>query len=415
MKVMTLIAAVAVACGAGVLAKDTGSSKDLFEARTFRDTNGDWMPIRVFKPAPEDKAGKYPLIIWLHGAGGRGNTGGDYCTESQYLASEAVQKPHPCFVVAPRCPENIEQVTFPQRKGPVTVRLVDTQVPRGEKKYVAFAIRRNKKTPQSSVIFSNFRIYDKDAPTNAKAVDFSKVQFSPFGKQNGAGLTAEAIDGGKGMRLAVTVTNPNAAMKIPLTFTVSEKTVLEFDLDPVEPARSLSLLIKTDEELRDEKWVQVDWSSKTSSPTPAQPSYGMRMIPALIRNLQKEFNIDPQRVYIAGFSMGGFGTFDALLRYPELFAAGASVSGGGDESRAKELKNTPLWVFHGTSDPFVRFTRSKNMVEAIIAAGGSPKFSVYEGEGHMVAPKSLAEPGFLDWLFAQKKPAGTSTSQPVRQ
>jgi len=404
MKLMTLIAAVAVACGAGALAKDTGSSKDVFEARTFRDTNGDWMPIRVFKPTPYDKADKYPLVIWLHGAGGRGNAGGeDFCPEIQHLTSEEVQKQHPCFVVAPRCPQNIEQVTFPQKKGPVTVNLADTQVPRGEKKYLVFAIRRSKKAPQSTVVISNLRISDKDAPASAKAVDFSKVQFSPYGKQDGAGLTAEAIDGGKGMRLVVTVTNPNAAVKIPLAFTVSDKTVIEFDLDPVEPALSLSLLVANDEELRDEKWVQVPWDSKTSTPTPAQPSYGMRMIPALVESLQKEFSIDPQRIYIAGWSMGGFGTFDALLRYPDLFAAGATVSGGGDESRAKELKNTPLWVFHGNGDPFVRFTRSDNMVKAIRAAGGDPKFTTYEGEGHMIAPKSLAEPGFIDWLFAQKK------------
>jgi predicted peptidase len=43
-----------------------------FIAKLYRDSNRQQMPYRLFTPKAYDKSQEYPLIIWLHGAGGAG-------------------------------------------------------------------------------------------------------------------------------------------------------------------------------------------------------------------------------------------------------------------------------------------------------------------------------------------------------
>jgi predicted peptidase len=109
----------------------------------------------------------------------------------------------------------------------------------------------------------------------------------------------------------------------------------------------------------------------------------MRMNVKLLAALQKEFSIDPDRVYVAGLSMGGFGVWDALTRYPGLFAAGVAVCGGGDESKVAAIGKTPVWAFHSEDDPIVKVARSRNMVKALRDAGGTVKYTEYQGLGHI--------------------------------
>ena len=119
--------------------------------------------------------------------------------------------------------------------------------------------------------------------------------------------------------------------------------------------------------------------------------------------MQKEYSIDPQRIYLTGLSMGGYGTWDLLARKPDLFAAGVPVCGGGDESTAEQIANIPIWVFHGDLDSAVPVSRSRTMVEALKKAGGHPKYSEYPGVEHNSWDKAYADPELMKWLFAQKR------------
>ena len=85
----------------------------------------------------------------------------------------------------------------------------------------------------------------------------------------------------------------------------------------------------------------------------------------LLGALQKEFSIDPQRIYVTGLSMGGFGTWDLVARRPDLFAAAVPVCGGGDEATATKIAKLPVWVFHGAKDGVVKPARSDSMVKAL--------------------------------------------------
>ena len=71
----------------------------------------------------------------------------------------------------------------------------------------------------------------------------------------------------------------------------------------------------------------------------------------LISSLQTKHDIDPDRIYVTGQSMGGYGTFAAITLRPKLFAAAAPVCGGGQTELAKQIAQIPIWVFHGAKIP----------------------------------------------------------------
>jgi predicted peptidase len=133
-----------------------------------------------------------------------------------------------------------------------------------------------------------------------------------------------------------------------------------------------------------------------------EPSTWMRLTLEAIAELGQEFSIHPGRVYITGLSMGGFGTWDVITRYPGLFAAAVPICGGGDVRLAARCAGTPIWAFHGAADPVVPVQRTREMIAAVIAARGNPLYTEYPGVGHNSWDRAYAEPDLLPWLFAQR-------------
>ncbi|WP_020473233.1 carboxylesterase family protein [Zavarzinella formosa] len=150
------------------------------------------------------------------------------------------------------------------------------------------------------------------------------------------------------------------------------------------------------------KWVEVDWSADSHT-MPKEVSISEKLTLELIDQLLKDHPIDPKRIYLTGLSMGGYGTWDLLARKPELFAAGVPVCGGADEKTAQTLKKMPIWAFHGTKDTAVKPARSRNMVKALLEAGGHPKYTEYPEVGHNSWDKAYSDPEMFTWLFTQKK------------
>jgi predicted peptidase len=134
-----------------------------------------------------------------------------------------------------------------------------------------------------------------------------------------------------------------------------------------------------------------------------EPTEALRLMFGMISSLQKEYSIDDKRIYITGLSMGGFGTWDAISRKPDLFAAAVPVCGGGDVKNAETVAKVPLWIFHGAKDNAVPVERSRSMVEAIKKAGGDPKYTEYPNEGHASWVPAYKDADMMAWLFAQKK------------
>ena len=133
------------------------------------------------------------------------------------------------------------------------------------------------------------------------------------------------------------------------------------------------------------------------------PSKTMELVIALINKMIKDSPIDKNRIYITGLSMGGFGTFDAIARYPDLFAAAVPVCGGGDISKAESIKRIPIWIFHGAEDPAVDSQFSLDMVQALTKVGAHPGFTQYPESGHFSWLAAYSDPLMMEWLFRQHK------------
>jgi hypothetical protein len=133
---------------------------------------------------------------------------------------------------------------------------------------------------------------------------------------------------------------------------------------------------------------------------------GLRSVDSLVFEtigaLETEFEIDTHRRYVIGESLGGYGSWYFISSRPNMLAAAIPVCGGGDPGLAKNIINVPVWAFHGEKDRSVPVKLSREMIHAIKDAGGNPRYTELEGEGHII-PNSLKTPGLLDWLFAQKR------------
>ncbi len=155
-------------------------------------------------------------------------------------------------------------------------------------------------------------------------------------------------------------------------------------------------------------WVDAPIHNGSYTQT-SQPTPWLLMAKEIVDALQKEYQgIDSNRLYITGLSLGGYGVWDAIERWPSYFAAAIPIAGAGDPSKAAVLKNLPIWAFHGSADATVPVSGSRDMIAAIKAAGGHPLYTEYPGAGHGIwdsvyATTGTAQrtPGVLSWLFSQ--------------
>ena len=121
----------------------------------------------------------------------------------------------------------------------------------------------------------------------------------------------------------------------------------------------------------------------------------------LIETIATDCNVDRDRITITGVSMGGFGTWEMICSYPDVFAAAAPVCGGGMTWRAGSLKNMPLRVFHGGVDSVVELAYSQMMTDAVNKAGGTATLTVCPGVDHNSWIQTYRDTDVIDWLAAQ--------------
>ena len=121
-------------------------------------------------------------------------------------------------------------------------------------------------------------------------------------------------------------------------------------------------------------------------------------IVSFVKQLTEEYDIDTQKIYLTGLSMGGYGTWFTAMARPDLFAAIAPICGGGMAWNAGVLK-MPIWAFHGASDTVVSPTQSDEMVEALKFYGANVKYTRMDGVGHDVWVHAYNEE-LIYWLLS---------------
>jgi predicted peptidase len=236
----------------------------LFEKKTYTSPEGQVLPYRILYPEGFDKAKKYPLVLFLHGAGERGNDNEKQLTHGAKLfLSDQNRKQYPAIVIFPQCPAE----SFWS-----TVKIDNTKTPR------------------------------------------------------------------------------------------------EFTFDYTR-----------------------------------KPNVALVSAIEVVKQTIAAGSVDKKRAYIAGLSMGGMGTFEALYLYPKMFSAALPICGGGDATHYdKRIKKTSFWVFHGAVDAVVDVKYSRQMVERLKQLKADVRYSEYPDVNHNSWDNAFAEPDFMKWMFDHK-------------
>jgi len=135
------------------------------------------------------------------------------------------------------------------------------------------------------------------------------------------------------------------------------------------------------------------------------------MVAWLTKDLIGALRVDPERVYLTGLSMGGYGTWETAAKYPELFAAVAPICGRGDPSMAWRLRHTPTWIFHGAKDPVVPIKNSDDMNEAL-KQHGNVKYTVYPEADHDSWTETYLNEELYRWFLSHKRFKYTDATAP---
>ncbi|HET8646653.1 MAG TPA: PHB depolymerase family esterase [Vicinamibacteria bacterium] len=150
-----------------------------------------------------------------------------------------------------------------------------------------------------------------------------------------------------------------------------------------------------------------------------------RVATSALERTVAEFHGDPDRIYLAGLSMGAYGAWVLAFEDPQRYAAIVSVAGGivppahrrarlaqlpptlqADDpyaATAARVKGIPAWLFHGADDATVPVAESRRIVAALEKAGASPRYTEYAGVPHNAWDRAFAEPELAKWLLAQRR------------
>ncbi len=142
-----------------------------------------------------------------------------------------------------------------------------------------------------------------------------------------------------------------------------------------------------------------DFEPDTKNP----PSEAMAKVIELMKIFTERNYVDKSRIYVAGLSMGGMGTFDLCWRMPDMFAAAIAVCGAGAPVKAFKFSKLPIRIFHGEDDEIVSVEESLEMIAALEELGGNPEAFIYSDVNHNSWDNAFAESDFLSWLYKHEK------------
>lgn len=163
----------------------------------------------------------------------------------------------------------------------------------------------------------------------------------------------------------------------------------------------------------------------------------------LIKDIMENYPADENALYISGWSMGGWGTWDYGSSYPEKVAALIPICGGN--SADVSLKSKNIWIFHDIEDTAVRADTSQELIlmeflgmedskasgaflestgypfdddiytlgidvpeslgwtKGLESAVGSIRYTVTNWKSHGIWGRVYAYEALWDWLFEQKR------------
>ena len=153
------------------------------------------------------------------------------------------------------------------------------------------------------------------------------------------------------------------------------------------------------------------WATIVSREVPLKFSYAKRpkknpvldLVEGMLKEIVSNYEVDKNRLYIGGLSMGGMGAYEFVYRNPRKFAAAFAICGGANPKISRKIRR-PAWrIDHGEVDSVVPMALSEQMVEGLRKEKAQVSFNRYPAVNHNSWDNVFADPSFLPWLFSQSK------------
>ncbi len=122
----------------------------------------------------------------------------------------------------------------------------------------------------------------------------------------------------------------------------------------------------------------------------------------LLQEVIKTHNVDTDRVWIMGYSRGGFGTWEVACSYPETFSAVVAISARAMVA-IERVRHAGIWIFAGALDTGVPVEESRNMYQELKSVGADVRMNIFEGVGHGACAPAMQMEELWDWLVKQHK------------
>lgn len=138
-------------------------------------------------------------------------------------------------------------------------------------------------------------------------------------------------------------------------------------------------------------------------PEPETMAVSMEEVEAFINGMVPAYNIDPQRLYLLGFSQGAILSAAIALTMPErvvgvIMHSGYVPSGPELNLHPDDIKGKPFFVAHGKYDEVIPVTFGRDAQEFLEEAGADLTYQEYP-IGHGISEESLYD--LSEWLTGQ--------------
>lgn len=132
----------------------------------------------------------------------------------------------------------------------------------------------------------------------------------------------------------------------------------------------------------------------------SEPLYSKALI-FLVEEIIRNNRVDIGRIYATGLSMGGYGTLSIAKERPDLFSAIVPVCGGMDITNIENLKEIPIWLFHGDADEVVPVENSELIYDLLKPINPDIKITIYKGVNHNSWDRTYDNKKMYEWMLKQ--------------
>lgn len=156
------------------------------------------------------------------------------------------------------------------------------------------------------------------------------------------------------------------------------------------------------------QWVDVPLAQGVYSIDQVAESLTIKAVMELLEQIKTTYAVNINQLYVGGHSMGGYGVWDLLARYPHTFAAAIPVCGGADINKAQSMKQVAIRAYHSADDPVVPVFGTGNMVDSLKELNGNISYEEFADKGHEIWAEAYGASDQVEWLFGktlQEEPA----------